>query len=75
MPPVRDLDAAVAVEELRSFVGLYDGFPLDADSRLARYLLIARRAVAGWETAPHTPSRDERLRTLARETRAFRELP
>jgi len=41
--------AEQAVRELRLFISLYEGVELPPDSRIARQLEAARRAVAGYE--------------------------
>jgi hypothetical protein len=42
-------EAEVAVEELRLFISLYKDVELAPDSRMARQLEAARRAVAAYE--------------------------
>jgi hypothetical protein len=39
----------IAVKELRLFISLYEGAKLRPDSRIARQLEAARKAVAGYE--------------------------
>ena len=41
--------AEEAVRELRLFISLYEGVELPPESRSARHLEAARRAVAGYE--------------------------
>jgi len=42
-------EAEIAVEELRLFISLYEGVNLHPESRRARQLEAARRAVAAYE--------------------------
>ena len=41
--------AEQALRELRLFVSLYEGAELQPESRIARHLEAARRAIAGYE--------------------------
>jgi hypothetical protein len=49
MTPKTQREAEVAVAELRLFVSLYDYADLAPDSRIARQLDAARRALAGYD--------------------------
>lgn len=42
-------DAEIAVKELRLFISRYEGVELRPDSRIARQLEVARKAVAGYD--------------------------
>jgi hypothetical protein len=46
----------VAVEELRLFVSLYDGVEVQPETRAARQLEAARRAIAAYEQAEEIAS-------------------
>jgi hypothetical protein len=46
----------VAVEELRLFVSLYEGVEVQPDTRAARQLEAARRAIAAYEEAQEIAS-------------------
>jgi hypothetical protein len=48
--------AEMAVKELRLFISLYEGAELPPESRIARHLEAARRAVAGYDAVERTPS-------------------
>jgi hypothetical protein len=64
-----DSEIATAVQELRSFIRRCDQTGVQPGSRNAAYFEIARRALDAYDKSMHSPARDERLRTLARETR------
>jgi len=47
--------AEEAVRELRLFISLYEDAELPPDSRIARHLEAARRAVVGYEQVEQEP--------------------
>jgi hypothetical protein len=51
-------DAETAVAELRLFISLYDGAELRPDSRMARQLEAARRAIAAYDEAERDADED-----------------
>jgi hypothetical protein len=68
-----DPEITTAVEELRSFVERCAQRRVEPGTRTARYVEIAQRTLDAYDSSIRSPSRDERLRGLARETRMLLE--
>jgi hypothetical protein len=64
-----DSDIETVVRELRAFVRRCDRSGVQPESRTAAYFEIARRVLDTYDNSMRSPARDERLRSLARETR------
>jgi hypothetical protein len=66
-------DLEHVLDELRSFVRRNETRSVPQGSRTAKYVEPAKRALSAYDASIRSPSRDEHLRALARETRALPE--